>query len=232
MTDYSTFQMIVDLPSATPGLGFNDTARALADLMMQSEPQFAVAVYGPWGSGKTTLMRAIKRELDAQPGPVITVDFSAWRYEKEETLIVPLLDAIRESLMAVPSNPQFSDPHRQSIARKTASTVGRVMASMLAGLSFKVGIPNALDLTFDASKALARGDVMAAGSASTFADRFDSPELPQSPYHAAFLALTGAFEEFEVQTGGRIIIFIDDLDRCLPEGMLEEWKPAAHLRKK
>jgi hypothetical protein len=33
---------------------------------------------------------------------VISVDFSAWRYEKEEHLIIPLLDTIREALVVLP----------------------------------------------------------------------------------------------------------------------------------
>jgi predicted KAP-like P-loop ATPase len=65
---------------------------------MESSPQFAIGIFGGWGSGKTTLMRAIEDKLDSSRA--VSVQFSAWRYEKEEHLIVPLLDTIREALVA------------------------------------------------------------------------------------------------------------------------------------
>ena len=64
----------------------------------QSEPRFAIGIFGGWGSGKTTLMRAIQGQLD-QRRTIVTVEFTAWRYEKEEHLIVPLLDKVREQLL-------------------------------------------------------------------------------------------------------------------------------------
>jgi KAP family P-loop domain len=56
----------------------------------------------------------------------------------------------------------------------TASTVGKVITALVAGISFKVGPPGALELSFEA----AHGDL-------------------------------------------RYVVFIDDLDRCLPQGALE-----------
>ena len=48
----------------------------------------------------------------------------------------------------------------------------------------------------------------------------DAAAEPQSLYYGAFEELSRAFAE--VQTAGlsRIIVFVDDLDRCLPERAL------------
>jgi len=250
MTDYHSFRILTDVPSEAPTLGFGETSRGLASLISSSEARFAMAIFGPWGSGKTTLMEAIKRQLQ-DDSQVICVDFSAWRYEREEHLIIPLLDTIREALVdwsrQLEARGQDPGGSKKQAAQKTAETVGQVMASLLAGISFKVGLPGALELSYDANKSLEafrqekpppqpppRPSFLAAlrqalgrkgrpaDAQQAFARRLSDPELPQSFYHACFSALAEAFRRFEELTQGtRIVVFVDDLDRCLPAGVLE-----------
>jgi ABC-type phosphate/phosphonate transport system ATPase subunit len=56
-----TRRLLLDVPSAAPALGFPNRARALAEIVMDSDPRFAIGIFGGWGSGKTTLMEAIKQ---------------------------------------------------------------------------------------------------------------------------------------------------------------------------
>jgi len=202
-------KLLLDVPSRKPALGFGRTARALAEIIMESSPQFAIGIFGGWGSGKTTLMRAIEERLDSSR--VVSVQFSAWRYEKEEHLIVPLLDTIREALVV------WGDEHRTDegeAAKKTAATIGRVTRSILAGLSLRVGVPHAIELSFDANKALE-------ASREVRRKELDA-RVPRSFYHASFLALSEAFRAFVGEAADRrIVVFIDDLDRCLPESALQ-----------
>jgi energy-coupling factor transporter ATP-binding protein EcfA2 len=202
------YRILLDLPSKTPALGFNQYAEALKNILEQGEPQFAVGIFGGWGSGKTTLMQAIESRLNKEN--TISVQFSAWRYEKEKHLIVPLLDTVRESLV------QWSGQRRTGWkdAKKTASTIGKVMASLIAGLSLKIGVPGSVELSFDANKALASGRL--------FGEEERNAKVPRSFYHASFRALNGAFSQLiSINPEFRIVVFIDDLDRCLPEGTLE-----------
>jgi hypothetical protein len=202
------YRILVDLPSKTPALGFDQYADALKNIIEQGEPQFAVGIFGGWGSGKTTLMQAIESRLNKEN--TIGVQFSAWRYEKEKHLIVPLLDTVREALV------QWSDqrPTGWKDAKKTASTIGKVMASLIAGLSLKIGVPGSVELSFDANKALASGRL--------FGEEEKNAKVARSFYHASFRALNGAFSQLvSINPKFRIIVFIDDLDRCLPEGTLE-----------
>ncbi len=206
--DTREFKILLDLPSTSPALGFEDYAAALAEIIQKSAPQFAVGIFGGWGSGKTTLMQAIEARLD--PEITIPVRFSAWRYEKEPNLLIPLLDVIREALIAWAA----SDRHGREAARKTALTIGRVITSLVAAVSFKLGVPGGAELTIKGLDALAQVDKEEKAIAEE--------ERPRSAYHAGFSALTLAFRRFAGQdTGRRIVVFIDDLDRCLPQGALE-----------
>jgi len=204
----TNFKIILDSPSETPALGFNESAAALKEIIEGSKPQFVVGIFGTWGSGKTTLMRAIERQLD--PSKTIALQFSAWRYEKEPNLIVLLLDVVREGLI------KWAEQNKalQQKALTTASTIGHAIYSLLAGLSFKVGLPNALEMSYKANESLAQ--------ARDFAEKEKAARVPRSFYHAAFKALGDSFKEF-LGSGqpDRIVVFVDDLDRCLPQGALD-----------
>jgi hypothetical protein len=201
------YRLLLDVPSETPALNFNETARVLAETIQVSNPRFAIGIFGGWGSGKTTLMQAIESHLDESRS--IAVRFSAWRYEKEEHLIVPLLDTIRQSLV------EWSDRHPEARkeARRTASAVGKAMRSILAGVSMRIGVPGGVELSFDANKALEARRKLLEDEAAVVSRSF---------YHASFRALEAAFERFVGENPSRrIVIFVDDLDRCLPESALQ-----------
>jgi KAP family P-loop domain len=201
-------RILLDTPSDRPALGFPEIADALAEIVMVSAPRFAIGLFGGWGSGKTTLMQAIEAQLD--DSRAIAVRFSAWRYEKEEHLIVPLLDTIRDALIVWGTGRKG---HQQA-AQKTAKTIGMVMRSILAGSSVKLGVPGAIDFSFDANKALAAAEQRSQANAAA--------RVPRSSYHASFRALKEAFEEFAgPDANRRIVVFVDDLDRCLPESALQ-----------
>lgn len=202
-------RVIVDSPSQDPGLDFPRFVSALVAVIKQSKPRFAVGVFGTWGSGKTTLMEAIARQLARDPA-VICVDFSAWRYEKEPHLIVPLIDTIRQALLEWSKK---QGPGPAAIGIKAAEKLGLIAKALLAGLSFEVGLPQAAKISFDANKAITAVD-----SQRRIAEM---AEVPQSFYFASFEALKATFKEFGAGTDRRLVVFIDDLDRCLPKGALE-----------
>jgi KAP family P-loop domain len=52
--DYSRFKVLLDDAAQEPELGFRSYATALSELIRFSRPEFAVGVFGTWGSGKTT----------------------------------------------------------------------------------------------------------------------------------------------------------------------------------
>jgi hypothetical protein len=207
--DYTKFRIILDTPTDQPGLGFPAYGSSLREVITTNDPRFAVGVFGSWGAGKTTLMKAVAQSLESDA--VIVVDFSAWRFEREPHLIVPLLDCIRDALLRwADSRPTtLSD-----VAFKTARTIGQATIALLNGFSLEVGIPEVVKASFDANKALE--------AAGRMSEAQKQARIPRSFYQASFKALEESFKEI---TGNgmqrRFVVFIDDLDRCLPEGALE-----------
>jgi hypothetical protein len=203
---YQNFRIFVDSPADQPSLGFKELADALAQIAYQSDPRFAIGVFGDWGSGKTTLMRAIQKRLDAR-SEVVTVWFNAWRFEREPHIIVPLIDHLRARLNAIAS--ESSDKDTITITRKAAAALGRAGAALLQGLTITAKVPG-LDAKVDFKKVMDN-----LGNDNQVAKRV------LSFYSASFEAIRNALEEYYAHGARRIVVFVDDLDRCLPENALQ-----------
>ncbi|GGM29309.1 P-loop NTPase fold protein [Dactylosporangium sucinum] len=199
-------RILLDTPAVTPALGYDRIAIALSTLIQESEPRFAVGVFGGWGSGKTTLMDTIRAEL--RNPSTLKVVFNGWRYEREPHLIVPLLDTIRGAVVAHADSPEGRPVREKLLA--IASRIGQVVRALVSGLSGKMTVGVA-EVTFDAAKsveALGNGHQRPAQEA-------------QSLYFACFEQLAGAFADLREDGGvDRVVVFVDDLDRCLPQNAL------------
>lgn len=177
-TDYSGFKVLLDDAATAPELGFRDYATALAEIIRDSRAEFAIGIFGTWGSGKTTLMREIQRSLDINPD-IVTAWFTAWRYEKEPHLIVPLIDVLREAL---DKRAQSEPP--EGAARKAAGAIRKAGRAFLAGLTISARLPG-VEAKLDPDKVLA-----------ALADQPDAGDGSLSFYHAAFVMLRDAIEDF------------------------------------
>jgi hypothetical protein len=196
-------KILIDSPSMKPSLGFGATANALAQIIRDSPPRFAVGIFGDWGSGKTTLMQEIQRRLGTT---VVSVEFNAWRYEREPQLLIPLLDTVRGALVEWSAQ---KDAETRERVRAAARKVGRIIRGLAAGLSGEVGLPGAMKVSYDVGKSI---------DAFTLSGE---PEQAQSLYVAAFDELSQAFADLGKHGVAKIVIFVDDLDRCLPDNALD-----------
>jgi KAP family P-loop domain len=207
MTDF-VGHIILDAPAEKPTLRFGQIAKALATIVSSSEPRFAIGIFGGWGSGKSTLMDEIERRVRQTPG-VMTVRFNAWRYEREPHLIVPLLDTIRATLAWWAGSRKVAGAQRSQV-RTIAERVGRVVRALVRATSFDIGLPGAATISFDPGKAI-----------DDMADKPDDlAASPQSLYYGAFKELSDAFSGLQQAGVSRIVVFVDDLDRCLPKQAL------------
>ena len=173
-------KILIDSPSVKPSLGFEGTASALAQIIRDSPPRFAVGIFGDWGSGKTTLMQEIQRKLGET---VVSVEFNAWRYEREPQLLIPLLDVVRGALVEWAAG---KDAETRERVRTVARKVGRIIRGLAVGLSGEVGLPGAVKVKYDVGKSI---DAFTMSS---------EPEQPQSLYVAAFRELSQAFADLVV----------------------------------
>ena len=87
---------------------------ALSDILLDPNTQtpLTLGLFGSWGSGKTSLMRMMRRRIEERPievreaFPMQTVWFNAWMYSREESLwralLLHVLRSIRPFLAGYP----------------------------------------------------------------------------------------------------------------------------------
>ena len=123
-------------------------------------------------------------------------------------LLIPLLDEIRAAVV----DRAAYDRSRAHKLGSAAKRIGTVVSALAVGFSGSVGIPGAVTISYDAGSAI---DAVKELSGK------DKGIGPKSLYLAAFKELCGAVAELKDAGVDRTVIFVDDLDRCLPANALE-----------
>ena len=191
-------KILLDAPSSKPALGYAGIARALAGVISKNEPNFAIGIFGGWGSGKTTLMRAVSAALLPAEG-VVVADFNAWGRARA-TVAGPAARRDQDGGSGVRS-------HRRRALAGSFARLLHVSAKIIRVLASGLSI-SAAPFKYDVKAAL---DVLA-GSRD---------EEPKSLYAAAFGELRSTFTELKDVGVSRLVVFVDDLDRCLPAAALD-----------
>ena len=151
-----------------------------------------IALYGEWGSGKTSLMKYIQEQLKKEPKNFSTVFFEAWKLENDENLALSLLDSISKENKG--NVGIYKDKIWNSLKKITRSTISGIRTPLFdVGKAFDTGKQAFENKSFnDAVKA--------------FEDSYVELET------AVLNNIDGA--------NRKLIVFIDDLDRCAPENVL------------
>ncbi len=210
---------------------FDDFAVTLARLIAAKETAtpLTIGISGKWGAGKTTLLRRIQKMLDAtsalydptQPAilefcgsdespqalfrPCRTVWFNAWKYADEEQLLVALIRVIVQEMSR-------DDVVSQVLAKLLDPAYPRrdVVATVLGWFSIKVG---AVDLKPNTGQPRETRFSEKTATLDLFSEALD--RLMAAWVHRSL-------DMMKVdQKKGVLVVFVDDLDRCLPPKMVQ-----------
>lgn len=226
-TEYS--HDIDDLDSDNSGelLGREGIAAEIVKELRAEQPPRIIGVYGWWGSGKTYLLSQVIRRLiesnEANPRArqIIVCTFKAWRYEMENNLAGGL---IRSLINVDQHNPALKPPEDEP---KPYMETARKLLEQIAKLTPHFG---------PAGQA---GSVVGNLAAEQIQELIDRHQAIPSTVDAIQDKMEQLVEQIlayaEAQDAlnkdYRIVLFIDDLDRCSPGNMVRmfEWLKV-HLR--
>lgn len=86
--------ILYDAPTEDDKIGYRDYALALANQIEANHNFMVYGIYGPWGSGKTSLMKMIRRCLKSDT----TIWFDAWKYKGKVSIFDALCQEISDYL--------------------------------------------------------------------------------------------------------------------------------------
>jgi hypothetical protein len=194
--------------------------RQLVSSIEHTTTPFVYGILGDWGAGKTSILHMLRKRVEQLRKPQITIWFNAWKYENEQNMVYPLLYAIRRSYEAEPALHSVSPGFAKSFLKVLGGA-----ALALTDLGLRVVTKKFTDVAIgvkDVKDALERieGDLNTLETAcNNWVDQVHGLDEAfrelLAQYAADWAKLKGTNAE-----DMRFVIFVDDLDRCLPETVI------------
>ena len=213
-------------------LNFSEVADVASSMIKQPGLlPLTVGVYGGWGAGKSTTLRLIQASLKrgSSENDTLVIEFDAWLYQDFDDARAALMDVITSRLMEASKD-------REGLADKAKSLISRVDYFRAAGLLTDVGMsaligapPGILSRAIGGAKNLWAGDgsekdiseLKQAGSdaISAGAGLLKPEEVTSPPREIA--AFREEFGSLLNELNVTLVVFIDNLDRCLPKKAIQ-----------
>lgn len=202
-------------------LNFNYLAEQVVEISKDDNLSPAtIGVYGDWGSGKSSLMKMVKKSLDTDKN-TLTVEFNGWLFEGYEDAKTALCGTILDEM-------HKHEKHFAKAKKKIKALLDKVDGGKLLskgvkyGLDFLLtgGIGSITELTLTGLVSAVKqkaGDV----SEDEIKKVVDALKVDDTK-RAEIKNFRKTFKEvFEECKGERLVVFIDELDRCTPDTVLD-----------
>jgi len=235
--------VLPDVPDVDDKLDFALYANTLRNIILNpnTTTPLTIGIFGSWGSGKTSLMKMIERGLkragrdDTSVRQTHTVWFNAWLYSKEESLwralILQVLAGVRrwrrDDLSALRDLDELVEHLHRAAGSTELGHLSIAAADLLqdqgsSSAQITLVLQHGLDLLENIAQARQQGDLAAAralhnqvrrATATLEQERIESLDRFQQEFRTVI--------EKYVLPHGYFVIFVDDLDRCLPDKAVE-----------
>jgi hypothetical protein len=195
-TPLESISVLGDEVETKPFLDFERYSETIIRMVRGSEPNFSIGIYGEWGTGKTTLMRSIELGLETEKD-ILTVWFNAWRYEREQHFA--LVSLMKTIAYRMDEQPKYREVKK--ILFRSIVTAAKGIASKHL-FSEKYVDELQQNITSD-MKVLAKAD-------------------KNTIYFQGLKQIEDVMSNIIKRSpSSRVVVFVDDLDRCSPKKALE-----------
>lgn len=212
-------------------LNFGVIADACVQLLERSKGEpISIGVSGGWGVGKTSLVRMIEQRLptEASAGThrFVMVTFNPWLYQDFDSARSALLQLVGDKVLDLAAKEEtLVDKAKDLLARikvlRVLQVGGEVAASILTGIPLGSVGRSALQAIGRWKKVIPKGadkegePANGEGDADFVPDLLDPKESASLP--GQIQAFRDRLETLLAELSVTLVVFVDDLDRCLPE---------------
>lgn len=226
-----------DIETTTDYLQFSVISKTVADLIIESgDNPISIGVSGSWGAGKSSLVKMIGKDLDTQSGDnkYIFLEFNAWLYQGYDDAKSALLQSVSMKLseemkkQGIEETTPLGEKFKSFLKRINWLQVSKLALPLLVGL-----IPGAAPVGVIANFANAiKSSWNNRDNKSDNGEKINSaveglfPEVQSLINNNEEIAESATkqieeirkeFEEILEQLKVKLVVLVDDLDRCLPE---------------
>lgn len=179
-----------------------------------------VGLFGDWGSGKSSVMRMLRRDLEHQER-IACISFNGWQFEGYDDAKTALIQSILEELK---KNQHFGS----RIKDKAENLIRRVNWFRLVGVGYQTFVMPVITSYLMAAAGIPPTPT---STPSPAPDKKSLPELslddlvnknPANTVIQNVREFHAEFSELIKETGlDALVILVDDLDRCSPERLID-----------
>ncbi len=216
-------------------LNFSHYADVLSDVVLTADTPITIGIFGPWGSGKTSLMRLVAEQLinrrTAGHRWARVVWFNAWQYERDQgalwrALLLRVLEGLEGDQLGEEDAQQIMDWRMRLYTDVQRTETGSIhidwpklgKEALHLGLSLIPSPTAFLELAH-----------LLQGEMGTLEEIVSAFQREHTEVYRRQLTLLEEFQggfahlvrEYVWGRNGLLVVFIDDLDRCLPERAVE-----------
>jgi predicted KAP-like P-loop ATPase len=223
-----------DKESTVDFLGHKRIAQTITDIIGEQHLRpLTVGVYGDWGAGKSSVLTFIQQQFATEPD-VLVITFNGWLFQGYEDTKSALMESVVTELVR-------SQPKNQQALRLGKSLLDKINWFKIA----KVGAAGMMSLAATATAAHlapAMAPIIAGHGALSFIGNLFAGKPDKKPDekekeidYEEFIrdeangTVPGQFQLFrkqfreliEAASVSKLVVLVDDLDRCLPQTVIE-----------
>ncbi len=227
--------MWADIDTRQDFLNYSEVAELAMDLIKDKDMlPISIGIFGTWGTGKSTLLNLIEAGLaknsEGDQGYIV-VRFDAWLYQGFDDARAALMEEVASRLLKAAEAAEEGKAYKQ-IVPKAKHFLGRINYFRLLGLAAEgaaiaFGFPTGglLNKGAEAVEHIVAGDgteedVSAVREAAKEIKEQGNGLLKvkeQRTPPKEIAAFRTEFAELLAKLGQTLIVFVDNLDRCLPK---------------
>lgn len=208
-------------------LGFEHLANAVVSVVRRDDLLPAtIGVYGDWGGGKSSLLKIVQKQMEEDEG-VIVLSFNGWLFEDYENAKTALMGSILEELLNHRKIlPKAKETIKKLLKRvngfKLAAGVGKIALGLSTGIAPLVASGG---WDFLSLFSLVRGnakDAKIAELKEAIEEKSKKEEEEEADRRRQIREFRKDFAELLDESNiKKLVIIIDDLDRCLPDTIID-----------